>query len=99
MARTAEMWWMDGAHVRIIAHHELRRNKISCILAVMVAKTTKKPHRIQKPREGVNLTLHIPEDVLKLLQDVALRDLRSNGNMAVVLVREAIEARIEKRRS
>ena len=90
MARTAEMWWMDGAHVRIIAHHELRRNKISCILAVMVAKTTKKPHRIQKPREGVNL---------KLLQDEALRDLRSNGNMAVVLVREAIEARIEKRRS
>ena len=59
----------------------------------MASKSIKKLHRVQKPRAGVNLTLFMPEAVMGSLQREAEKDLRTMGNAAVVLLREALRAR------
>ena len=55
-----------------------------------------KTPRTGAKEDGTNLTIKLPNDVRDLLTAAAKRDRRSNGNMAVVLIQEAAEARLKK---
>ena len=58
-----------------------------------MAGKVKPKRRAQQKRAGINLTVFLPQEVLTVLQSEATKELRANGNMAVILIREALHAR------